>query len=537
MALGCVVADNGKFPAGQPVDVIVIGTGAGGGNVIRELCLHGVQVVALEAGERFEPERDFINDELTMFNRLSSNDVIIPHGDSVGAYPVWACKTVGGSTVHWTGVSLRAREYELRARTTYGEVAGTSLVDWPLGVDELAPFYDMAEKYLGVTGRIQPLQIPNANYQAIKCGTDALGLNLRPTNVGLNPQGPYDGRAGCTQRGHCMQGCSNGAMWSTLTEAIPKAEKTGWLDLRTGCQALSINLDDGGRAHSVTYARADGTLEEQQASIIVVAGNAVNTPRLLLNSRSAAAPNGLANSSGQVGKNFMCHVTGTAFAVMPFDVHAYKGIVTTGLVDDFSGNEPEARGYVGGYNFVTVAMGMATLSIFAQPGSLIGKPGSRGNWGRPLVDLMENYPRLAGIHFVGEDMPVPGNGVSLHPTLKDAFGMPLSVLTYNDHPNNKLMREHAWQRAEEIFIAAGAESVLRVPPFPDTHLMGTCRMGNDPKTSVVDRWGRTHDVENLFIADGSVFPTATAENPSLTIAALAIRQAHHIMEKMAESHA
>lgn len=531
------MTDKESVPLDVPVDVLVIGTGAGGGNVIRELCVNGVQVVALEAGPRYEPEKDFINDELTMFNRLSSTDVIASAGDGTGAYPVWACKTVGGSTVHWTGVALRAREHEFRARSTYGEVSGASLVDWPLDIAELEPFYDVAEKYLGVTGRVQPLQTPNANYQAIKRGADELGLNLRPADLGLNSHGPYDGRAACTQRGHCMQGCSNSAMWSTLTEAIPKAEKTGWLDLRTGCQALRINLDENGRACSVTYARADGTVEEQKASIVVVAGNAINTPRLLLNSRSGSAPAGLANSSGQVGKNFMCHVTGTAFAIMPHEVHAYKGIVTTGLIDNYSGNQQAERGYVGGFNFVTVAMGMATLSIFAQPGSLIGKPGSRGNWGAPLVQLMENFTRLSGIHFIGEDMPVPGNGVTLHPTQKDSFGMPISVLTYNDHPNNKAMREDAWNKAEEIYRAAGAETVVRVPPFPDTHLLGTCRMGDDPQTSVVNRWGQAHDVPNVYIADGSVFPTATAENPSLTISALAIRQARRIMEQMAEGEA
>ncbi|MGD9958071.1 GMC family oxidoreductase [Nocardioides sp.] len=527
------MARQQQYALNEPVDVLVIGTGAGGGNVIRELCLNGVQVVALEAGPRFEPERDFVNDELTMFNKLSSTDAIIPAGDAIGAFPVWAVKGVGGSTVHWTGNALRAREHELRARTVYGDIEGASLADWPVTLEELNPFYDMAERYLGVTGRVQPLQTTNANFAAIKPGADKLGLNMRATPIGVNAHGSYDGRAQCTQRGHCMQGCSNGAMWSTLTEAIPKAEKTGWLELRTGCQALTINLDSSGRATSVTYARADGTIEEQRASIIVVAGNSVNTPRLLLNSASPQAPDGLANSSGQVGRNFMCHVTGTSFALMPHEVHAYKGITTTGMIDSFSENLPEEVGYVGGFNLVTVSMGMATLSIFGQPGSLISKPGSRGNWGGELVHLMENYTRLAGLHFVGEDMPNPRNGVSLHPTMKDAFGMPVSVLEYNDHPNNAAMRRRGWDKATEIFQAAGAESVMEVPPFPDTHLLGTCRMGSDPETSVVNGFGQAHDVENLFIADGSVFPTSTAENPSLTISALAIRQAHHIMSVMA----
>lgn len=523
------MAATQHYDLNDPVDVLVVGTGAGGGNVIRELCLSGVRVVALEAGQRYNPERDFVNDEWTMFNRLSSADTIVPGEGHVGAFPIWTCKTVGGSTTHWTGIALRAQEHELRARSTYGPIEGTSLADWPVDLQELTPFYEQAERNLGVTGRIQPLQVPNANYRTIERGVQALGFNLEPANVGLNSVGPYDGRAACTQRGHCMQGCSNSAMWSTLTEAIPKAEKTGWLDLRTGCQALSINLDDHGRARSVTYARADGTVEEQRAEMIVVAGNSINTARLLLNS----AQGGLANSSGQVGRNFMHHVSGTAFALMPHEVHMYKGITTTGVIHDFVDNAPEDRGYVGGFNLVTVAMGMAATSIFAQPGPLISTADSRGNWGAPLVELMDNYTRLSGLHFIGEDMPQAGNRVTLHPTQKDQFGMPVTVLDYHDHRNNATMRESGWSRAEEIFKAAGAEKVFRVPPFPDTHLLGTCRMGDDPTTAVVNRWGQTHDVDNLFVADGSVFPTATAENPTLTISALAIRQAQHILQIMA----
>jgi len=522
-----------EYPLHEPVDVLVIGTGAGGGNVIRELCTNGVSVVALEAGERYVPERDFVNDEWTMFNRLTSGDVIVPAGDHASAYPVWTCKTVGGSTTHWTGIALRAQEHELLARSVYGPIEGTSIVDWPVTLAELTPYYEKAERYLGVTGRVQPLQTPSANYLASKRGTDHLGLTIRPANVGLNASGSYDGRAVCSQRGHCMQGCSNSAMWSTLTEAIPKAERSGWLDLRTGCQALRINLDAAGKARSVTYALQDGTIEEQAAAAVVVAGNSVNTPRLLLNSASTGFPDGLANSSGQVGRNFMHHVTGTSFGRMPYEVHAYKGIVTTGIIDAFVANAPQDRGYVGGFNLLTVAMGVAATSIFAQPGPLISTADRRGNWGDSLVELMDSFTHLAGLHFVGEDMPIETNGVSLHPTQKDRFGMPLSVLTYNDHPNNRAMREFGWSRAEEVFKAAGADKVYQVPPFPDTHLLGTCRMGDEPATSVVNRWGQAHDVENLFIADGSVFPTATAENPTLTISALAIRLAEHIMGIMA----
>lgn len=522
-----------EFALKEPVDVLVIGTGAGGGNVIRELCLNGVSVVALEAGPRYSPERDFENDELTMFGKLSWSDPVLSAGDDPYAMPTWTCKTVGGSTAHWTGNALRPSPYELKARSTYGEIAGTSLVDWPVTFEELEPWYEKAERYMGVTGRVQPSQIPSANYLAIKKGADSLGLSMRPTNIAVNSVGEYDGRAGCTQRGHCMQGCSNSAMWSTLTEAIPKAEKTGWLDLRTGCQALTINTDQSGRAVSVTYARDDGTIEEQFAKIIVLAGNSVQTPRLLLHSANSQHPDGLANSSGMVGRNYMRHVTGTSFALMPFEVHGYMGIITTGIIDAYHDFAPAARDYVGGFNLLSVFMGPPSMAIFSQPGPLISHGDARGSWGRPLTEMMEHYSRLSGLHFVGEDLPQERNGVSLHPTEKDKNGVPIPVLTIYEHENNATMREFAWSKTDEIWSAAGASKTYRVPPFPDTHLLGTCRMGDDPASSVVNRWGAAHDIDNLYVADGSVFPTATAENPALTISALAIRQADHIMQRMA----
>jgi choline dehydrogenase-like flavoprotein len=522
-----------EFKPNEEVDVLVVGTGAGGGNIIRELCLNGVSVVALEAGSRLVPEKDFENDEWSMSGKLTWADPILTAGDRPNAMATWTCKTVGGSTVHWTGNALRPSAYEFRALSTYGPIDGTSLVDWPVSLEELEPWYEKAEKYMGVTGRVQASQVPSANYLAAKKGTDRLGLNIRPTNMALNAHGEYDGRPGCTQRGHCMQGCSNSAMWSTLTEAIPKAEKTGWLDLRTNCQALTVNTDKTGRAVSVTYARSDGTIEEQRAKIIVLAGNSIQTPRILLNSANSLHPNGLANSSGMVGKNYMHHVTGTAFGQMPFEVHGYMGITTTGIIEDFHDFRPGKNDFVGGFNIVNVFMGPPAMAIFGQPGPMISHADARGGWGKSLAEMMDNYTYLAGLHFIGEDMPQERNGVTLHPTDKDKFGIPVPTLSFFENENDNTMREFAWKKADEIFDAAGATKSYRVPPFPDTHLLGTCRMGDDPQTSVLNRWGATHDIDNLYVADGSVFPTSTAENPALTISALAIRQADHIMSRMA----
>jgi len=527
------MAQQYRFPTSEPVDVVVIGTGAGGGNVIRELCLNGVRVVALEAGPHLDPEKDFEPDEWVMFRKMAWLDPVEVQGRDVTGLPFWLCKAVGGTTCHWAGASLRFQPHEWKARTTYGDIPGANLADWPIDADEMRPYYEKAERYMGVTGRVQPLPPPNTNYLVMKKGADKLGLHLRPGHMAINATQPYDGRPMCEQRGHCFQGCNKKAMWSTLNEAIPKALATGYLDLRPNCQAVYISTNDEGLITGVVYARPDGVLEEQKARVVVVAGNSIQTPRLLLHSTSNRHPNGLANSSGQVGKNYMRHLTASCYALFEKPVHAYKGITMMGIIDDFADNRPE-RGFVGGFLIETIMLGPAFASVFIQPGPFTSTADRKALWGEALVELMDNYTHLAGNWIVGEDMPQEGNCITLHPTKKDRFGVPIPVVTFNDHPNDKAMREFAWKRCQELWEAAGAWKVYLTPPYPATHNLGTCRMGDNPSTSVVNRWCQAHDVKNLFIADGSVFTTGAAENPTLTISALAIRTAEYIMDQMAK---
>ena len=521
---------NPEFSRDEPV-AVVIGTGAGGGNVIRELCLNGVSVVALEAGPRYDPEKDFEADEWTMFNKLAWLDPVVAAGDDTPSLVAWICKTVGGTTTHWAGASLRFQPHEFKARTTYSAVDGTSLADWPITLEDLLPFYEQAERYLGVTGRVQPPPAGNTNFLVMKRGADQLGLHAHPGHMATNATGEYDGRPQCDQRGYCFQGCSNRAMWSSLYEAIPKAEATGRLDLRPNSQAVYINTSNG-KVNSVTYAHPDGSLEEQAARFVVVACNSIQTPRLLLHSTSPRFPDGLANGSGQVGRNYMRHLTASSYAIMPKPVHAYKGITMMGIIDDFGPSDPEARSFAGGFYLETIMLGPAFASVFIGPGPATSRRDARALWGQPLADLMDHYTYLAGNWIVGEDMPQESNTVTLHPTMKDQFGVPVPVVTFNDHANDKAMRTFAWARSREVWEAAGAEKVLDTPPYPSTHNLGTCRMGSDPQTSVVNEWCQAHEVNNLFVADGSVFTTGAAENPTLTISALAIRTAHHILEQV-----
>ncbi|KAA8959851.1 GMC family oxidoreductase [Mycobacterium sp.] len=521
-----------KVPLDEAVEVVVIGTGAGGGNVIRELCLNGVRVVALEAGPRLDADKDFEEDEIAMYNKLTWLDPVIANGPDVTQSVAWICKTVGGTTTHWAGAALRLQPHEFKARTTYGDIAGADLVDWPIDYETLAPYYERAERLLGVTGRVLPPAPANTNFLALKRGADVLGIDAHPGHMAINTE-EYQGRGMCTQRGFCFQGCRNEAKWSSLYEAIPKAEETGWLDLRPKCQALSISTDETGRATGVVYADPEGRIVEQKAQFVVVAANSIQTPRLLLNSASARFPNGLANGSGAVGRYYMRHVTASSYAKFPYPIHAYKGMTMMGMIDAFHDNQPEKRGFVSGFHLETIMLGPVNTAIFVSPGPLTSTRGSHALWGEPLADMMESYTQLAGLWIVGEDMPQADNRVTVDPSRKDQFGMPVPVVTVTDHPNDTAMRNYAWEKAREIYQAAGAVKVWDTPPYPATHNLGTCRMGEDPATSVVNQFGQAHEVPNLFVADGSVFPTSGSENPTLTISALAIRQAEYIMSVMA----
>lgn len=520
------------FAMNEPVDVCVIGTGAGGGNLIRQLCTGGVKVVALEAGPRFEPLQDFVNNEWTMFLKTAWLDPVLPAGPDQTGLPAWLVKGVGGTTIHWAGASLRFKDYEFKTKTTYGNIEGANLEDWPITLDEMLPYYKKAETFLGVCGRVQPLPIGNTNFLVMKKGADKLGLHAHPGTVAINSRGPYDGRPQCMQCGFCFQGCTPRAKWSSLYEAIPKAEAMGNLDLRPQSQVLQITTDSAGRAQGVVYATPDGKHHEQRARVVAVACNSIQTARLLLNSSSSQFPHGLANGSGQVGKNYMRHLTASVYAIFPKPVHAYKGITMMGIIEDFSDHRPKERGYAGGFHLETIMLGPSFLSVFAVPGPGTSTPDARSLWGEQLKDLMESYTNVAGMWIVGEDLPTPGKHVTLHPTTKDQYGMPVPVVTVTDHENDKKMREFAFARGSEVYEAAGAVKVYRTPPYPATHNLGTCRMGSSPDSSVVNAHGQSHDVKNLFISDGSVFTTGAGENPTLTISTLAIRQADYIIDSM-----
>ncbi len=510
--------------------VVIVGSGAGGGSLGHELAARGINVVMLEAGARQSTD-SYVNDEWASFGQLAWLDPRTTAGDwrvaqDFPGLPAWICKTVGGSTTHWAGASLRFQEHEFRGLTEYGAIDGASLLDWPITLADLAPYYDKAESKLGVTRTHGIPGLPgNNNFKVMYNGAMKLGYqDCHTGRMAINSR-DRDDRGSCQQLGFCFQGCKMGAKWSTLYSEIPKAEATGHFELREQAMALQIQHDETGKVTGVLYADAEGNQHFQRARVVCVAGNSIESPRLLLNSASSAHPDGLANASGQVGKNYMRHMTGSVYAGFDEPVHMFRGTTMAGIITDESIHDP-SRGFAGGYEMETLSLGLPFMPAFLDPGS----------WGRDFAAKLDDYPNTAGMWLVGEDMPQESNSVTLDPETKDAHGQPVAKVTFTDHPNDIAMREHAYWQGSAVYEAVGATWTHRTPPYPSTHNLGTNRMSANPEDGVVNQWGQTHDIQNLFVSDGSVFTTGAAENPTLTIVALALRQADYIEEQMGQNN-
>ena len=506
--------------------VVVVGSGAGGGTVAGELCQRGLKTVVLEAGPHLTGD-DYHQDEWPAFAQMAWGDTRTTSGSWQVAkdfpnLPAWLVKAVGGTTTHWAGACPRFKAHEFTARSTYGDLEGTSLLDWPIALGELEPYYDKAEIKMGVTHRHGRPPLPaNNNYKVFAGGAEKVGYRYYSTGPYATNAEPYDGRPATLQDGFNFQGDKHGSKWSTLVAELPKAEKTGNLDLRPDSHVAQIEHDAAGRATGVLYIDRNGTLRRQRAAVVVVAGNSIETARLLLLSGSAQHPDGLANSSGQVGRNYMRHTTGTVWGQFDKPVRMWRGETMAGVIADESRLDTD-RGFVGGYYMETISLGPAFLAKFIAP----------GRWGSHISDLLDGYRNTAGMWIVGEDMPRADNRITLSGDTVDQHGLPVANVHFDDHPNDVAMRAHGQRQGASVYKAVGALKTIETPPYPSTHNLGTARMSQRPRDGVVDRYGRAHDVPNLFIADGSVFTTGAAANPTLTIVALATRQAEYIATEL-----
>ena len=540
-----------RYRDSEVVDFVVVGSGAAGGVMARELSQAGFGVVVLEQGPRFTPA-DFAHDELKYYFdhgitngpakspqtfRRTPQDVA-KRSESGGWQPLTYARMVGGSSNHFTANFWRFHDVDFHERSLLGAIPGAALEDWPISYADLEPYYGKVEWEIGVSGlagthpneppRTRPYPMPPMPVKSsgvlLERGARRLGLHPFPAPLAIASQ-PYRGRAACVHCGYCMGfGCEVRAKSSTLYTMIPEAEATGRCEVRTESYVFRLATNARGRVSGVHYFDPAGHEHVQKARAVVVCANGAETPRLLLTSASPAFPDGLANSSGLVGKHLMFNQNSSSFGVFEHELNEFKSVQATRVVHDFYDSDPK-RGLYGG--------GGIDARIGPNPAgwALAGPPGRQ--WGKAYKDHLRTFPRtmLAAGHSTS--LAVEANSVSLDPELKDAWGMPAIRCTYKDHPDD--LRFAAWlqDRCGEILEAAGALQVWRLPVTESSvavHLLGTCRMGNDPARSVIDAHHRTHDIPNLFLCDGSSFVTSGRGQPTMTIQALAFRAADHIAD-------
>jgi choline dehydrogenase-like flavoprotein len=497
------------------VDACIVGCGAAGSVLAKELAEGGLSVVVLEAGDWLDSRKDFVNDELSMMGPIDWDDVRIVDGDDpIATGRVNTGRGVGGSTMHFTAVAVRLRPSDFRVASSDGVA-----VDWPFDYDELAPFYAEVERTLPVCGPRRSAYPSGAPYPHAELpwsskdsllggGMTKLGLNVEMTPHAIATTN-VDGRSACMYYGFCMNGCKSDAKGGTHVNYVPKAVAAG-AEIRPNCFALRIE-SEGGRARGVTYLE-DGEERFQPAERVFVSCYAIETPRLLLNSDN------LANSSDQVGRNFMVHSGVIVYGRFDRPVDTFitppVGVMT---MDPYETDRD--REFVRGFWMNTYAQFPID---FAQ--ALV-----RSNsdlWGSDLMEILDEYAHWGLLATLGEVLPNPENRVTLADE-RDENGIPVARITFSFGENDRAIVDAAKALATEAVEAAGATRTLSSEGTP--HLLGTCRMGTDPGTSVVGPDCRSHDVPNLWICDGSVFPTGGAVNPSLTIEAIATRTARLVL--------
>jgi choline dehydrogenase-like flavoprotein len=535
------------YKPSEKVDFVIVGSGAAGGVLAKELSTAGFKVVVLEQG-RLIPASDFGHDEIARWQEHALTNDSQRQPQTFRKTPqdkaekqlsaIYGC-CVGGGTVHFTANFWRFHEIDFVERSRRGPVAGTGFADWPLTYAEMEPYYTKVEGEVGVSGlagaspfdpyRSKPYPLPPMPVKSsgviFERAAWKLGWHPFPAPMAILSQ-PYRGRAGCVHCGRCLGfGCEVGAKSSTLASVIPLAQQTGRCEIRTQSYAFRVKTNRHGRATGVAYFDDRGRQHFQKARAVIVSANGAETPRLLLLSSSRRFPQGLANSSGLVGKHLMVNGFSMVQGAFEQPLNDYTSAAVSRVLHDFYEIDSRLGFYGGGgldARFGQTPIGFALGSV----------PPDVPRWGKAYKSwLAESFSRSMYVSCHATSLPVEANSFSLDPDLKDAWGLPALRMTYKDHPDDLKTVKYLQDRALELLAAARATRVWAPPVREATravHLLGTCRMGNDPKTSVVNADHRTHDVPNLFLCDGSSFVTSGRGQPTMTIQALAFRAAEQI---------
>ena len=526
------------------VEVLIIGAGASGAAVAWSLASSGIEVLCLEQGGWTDP-KDYASAhddwELRAANisnpqpnvRNLPSDYPVNDKDSPIAPLMY--NAVGGSTIFWSAHFPRFHPSDFKVKSLDG-VAD----DWPISYRQLEPYFDKNDEIMGVSGLDgdpayppkSPRQMPpfplGKGGEKLVDGFNKLGWHWWPSDAAIN-NSKYDGRAACNYCGPCNTGCYLGAKASTDITYWPKAISLG-AKIVTNARVRELIVGKDGLVKGALYYDENGNLQQQNAKLVVVACNGVGTPRLLLNSSSSMFPDGLANSSGLVGKNLMFHPYAAVTGFFDEFVDGYMGPQGISIISQEFYETDLSRGFVRGYSFQATAKGPGPRGA-ANSGGMATGQASYIAWGEGHHDVFESkYGRTATIVVIGEDLPEEINTVTLDPELTDGDGIPAPKITYRMSENSLNMMDHGVKKAEELLNASGAIRITNNPLLrvAGWHLMGTARMGLDPSKSVVNEKGQAHDVKNLFIVDGSVFVTGAAVNPTSTIQAVALYIADQI---------
>ena len=543
------------------VDAVVVGSGAGGAPMALQLARAGLKVVVLEKGPAYD-KGDFTHDEIAISRRnffmpLPWDEPHLWRVGQNGKYSrtnhAWTANCVGGGTVHMSGFFYRLKPVDFRMRSMLGAPEGSTVVDWPIRYEDLLPYYEQVEEEIGVSGvvtqhpwaepRRKPYPLPPLDEHPIAKEIDRagkkIGLHPYPTARAIASR-PYRGRAGCIYCVFCgSYGCESGAKSSTQVTLMPLALETGKVELRPGCMARSVEVTADGRAKSVVYIDEKGELQEQPARIVVVSCTAVESARLLLNSRSARWPKGLANDTGLVGKNLMFSGFGRSRASFRISKRKQSWpwlddpapFVQRSLSDHYvlpaSTKLGSRKGGAIGFLWEHPAP-ISQAIVLAQ--------GGKGVFGKELKDRFRVFRDSKVLQFetYAEWLPTPGTSVSVEDTVLDRYGLPVAAITIDRHPADLPVTRYLIDRGEDLLRAMEPDAVWRVTEAGETTILqhGTCRFGKDPARSVLDPECRAHEVPNLYVVDGSFMPSSGAVPTTLTIAANSFRVADLLVKRL-----
>ncbi len=514
-----------RYRENETLDYLIVGVGAAGGVLLQRLARAGFKVAGIEAGPFWDTERDWVSDEAGS-HQLYWEDLRITGGKNPLALGANNCgKGVGGGSVHWAAFTPRFHPSDFEIQTRDGVGA-----DWPISYRDLKPYYELLELEMPVAG---PAWFPWGDPHGYAYGPHPMGgvgntliRGCANLGIGVSAGGPVailsgsrGNRPHCIYRGFCIQGCKVGAKASTLITHVPDALENG-AEIRDRCMVARIHHDrKTNRVTGVSYIDSDGREHFQKAKAVIVSGYAIETPRLLLNSACAGYETGLANSSDTVGRYLMAQAGNVILGRFDEPVRMYKAPPAHALTEEFYETDPR-RDFARGFAIQTV--GPLPIAFGKQ------MMAARGAWGWGLRRLMMDYNHWSSFGLLGEILPWEDNRVTLAEE-RDQFGLRVAHVSFSLRDNDKKLIEFAKNKTMEVMRAAGAEEVLQEARY--AHLVGAARMGKDPATSVVDAFGRTHDIANLFVCDGSMLPTQGSANPGLTIQALAARTADYLISQ------